>query len=173
MTMKRKLTVVLTLTVLGLPLTAMASDLECFPLCADPAKVDANMNATLATIEVVSGRNAVEANALSACDSGFMKSAEEFGDSVKPIKDLVGYVRSPQGLAIKLVNDHIVKIPAWIGYAMDPLGSIKRQAMGEARTLARDAMSDGSGCEVSPVEISVDLASTIEAIEAVDAKHSI
>ena len=102
-----------------------------------------------------------------------MKTAEDLNDKVKPIKDIVGYVRSPQGLAIKLVNDHIVKIPAWIGYAMDPLGSIKRQAFGKARSLAKDALSDGNACEVAPLEVTVGVAASIEAIEAVNAKHSI
>jgi hypothetical protein len=169
--MKRKLLAVLTLTVVGMPLTAMAADTDCFPLCAEPAKVETTIAATLDAVNVVSTRE--DAGVSTACDAGFMRSAEEFGDKVKPIKDLVGYVQSPQGLAIKLVNDHVVKIPAWIGYAMDPLGSIKRQAVGEAKTLAKDAISDGSGCGSAREEVPVELARTIEAIEAVDAKHSI
>ena len=172
--MKRKLLAVLTLTVLGLPLTAMASDVDCFPLCVEPAKAETTMDAKLDAVNLASTREGTSAtNNSTSCDSGFMKAAEDLGDRVKPIRELVGYVRSPQGLAIKLVNDHIVKIPAWIGYAIDPLGSIKRQAMGEVRTLAKDAMSNGDACGVAAEEAPGEIARTIEAIEAVDAKHSI
>jgi hypothetical protein len=65
---------------------------------------------------------------------------EDLNDRVKPIKEIVGYVRSPQGLALKLVNDHVVKIPAWVGYAIDPVGSLKSRAMDEVRTRAKDAV---------------------------------
>ena len=41
---------------------------------------------------------------------------------IEPDKDLVGYVRSPKGLAVKLVNDHLFKIPGWVGFALDPVG---------------------------------------------------
>ena len=172
--MKREMLIVLMVSILGLPLTAMASESDCFPLCPEPARVDSPVELKLDTVDIVSAREAAsEATGTTSCDTGFMKTAEDLNDKVKPIKDIVGYVRSPQGLAIKLVNDHIVKIPAWIGYAMDPLGSIKRQAFGKARSLAKDALSDGNACEVAPLEVTVGVAASVEAIEAVNAKHSI
>jgi hypothetical protein len=33
-----------------------------------------------------------------------------------------------------------VKIPAWVGYAMDPVGSLKNRAMDEVRTRAKSAI---------------------------------
>jgi hypothetical protein len=101
-----------------------------------------------------------------------MKAADDLNDKVKPVRDIIGYVRSPQGLAIKLVNDHIVKIPAWIGYAIDPLGSIRRQAMSEVRSRVRDAMSDENACAIAPADDLRDAAGALDAIEAVDAKHA-
>ena len=81
--------------------------------------------------------------------------AESLNDQIKPIKELIGYVRSPQGLAIKLVNDHVVKIPAWIGYAMDPVGSLKNKAMDEVKTRAKSAISwdrkASTGCSASVI----------------------
>ena len=71
---------------------------------------------------------------------GVVAQAEALNERIKPIKEIVGYVRSPQGFAIKMVNDHVMKIPAWVGYAIDPLGSLKNKAMDQVKTSARVAM---------------------------------
>ena len=76
----------------------------------------------------------------SACEMSLVRQADELNDRIKPIRDMVGYVRSPQGLAIKLVNDHVVSIPGWVGYAIDPVGSLKRRALEEVRDRARSAI---------------------------------
>jgi hypothetical protein len=87
------------------------------------------------------------------CDEGVLEKIEQMNDRVKPIKEIVGYIRSPQGLAVKLVNDHIVKIPAWVGYALDPVGSLKNKAVGEVRnqvkTLVRGASAQHEACQRS------------------------
>ncbi len=161
----------LIVTYCGLPLTAIASEMDCFPLCT--ASVNAQTKAETDVETKFDGLNTLatrEADFATAspesCESSLMKSAEVMSDKVKPIREIIGYVRSPQSLAIKLVNDHIVKIPAWIGYAMDPLGAIKRQVIGEVRTRAKDAMAGDNACVIVPSEDS--LART----EAIDMKHS-
>jgi hypothetical protein len=63
-----------------------------------------------------------------------VSKSEALGEKTKPLRDAVGYVRAPQTLALKLVNDHIVKIPAWVGYVTDPVGTVKNRVIGEART---------------------------------------
>ena len=137
----------------GLPLHASAADEACMT-CAEPAYdalaaeyITAEPVQAVDTITVVAGR---DANSAQGCGNSLVKSAEDLNDKVKPLRDLVGYVRSPQGLAIKLVNDHIVKIPAWVGYAMDPVGSIKHRAIDEVRSRAREAMSSSSECASAP-----------------------
>ena len=162
--MKRKFLVgTLVVMVLGSPALATASELDCFPMCAEPAKTDTRGVAVSGTSLPVS----VDTPAPTSCEAGLVKEIENINDKVKPIRELVGYVRSPQGLALKLVNDHVVKIPAWIGYVMDPLGSIKRQAIGEVRSRIKGAMHDGDACGVTPASDPLDVA------EAIDAKHSI
>lgn len=161
-----------TLIIATMPLAAQASGEDCFPACSQPApvevKVDAKVDATLETLNVMSHREvARDTSAPGSCDAGFMKMAEDLNDKVKPIRKIVGYMRSPQGLAIKLVNDHIVKIPAWVGYAMDPVGSIRSKAIDKARTRVRDALNDGSGCMPVPANEAVDAA------ESINAKYSI
>ena len=175
--MKRKLSVgTLLVTLAGASLTVVASDWDCFPLCAEP-KVAAVAEARVESLSTAAPGESTGATDVAApstsCDSAFMKAADDLNDKVKPVRDIIGYVRSPQGLAIKLVNDHIVRIPAWIGYALDPLGSIKRQAMGEMRSRIRDAMSDENACAIAPADDSPDVARALDAIETVDAKHAI
>jgi hypothetical protein len=104
---------------------------DCFPQCPPVA----------ATTEVAGPM-------INACEFALVRQAETLNDQIKPIKEIVGYVRSPQGLAIKLVNDHVVKIPKWVGYAVDPVGSLKQRAMQEVRDHAREAlgMNKDSGC---------------------------
>ena len=106
---------------------------DCFPDCpAAAATVQDNVN---------------------ACELSLVRQADELNDRIKPIRDMVGYVRSPQGLAIKLVNDHVVSIPGWVGYAIDPVGSLKRRAMEEVRDRARSAIgiSKEHGCRAADI----------------------
>lgn len=169
--MKSKL-LVGTLMVLGvgLSLNAKASEIDCFPMCVEAAKAEAKVESAadvkLDTIDVVAMREAgADARHATTCDSSLVQKAEELNDKVRPIREIVGYVRSPQGLVIKLVNDYVVTIPVWVGYAMDPLGSIKRKAFDEARTLAKDAMADGNVCATAN--------ESFDTTDALNAKHSI
>jgi hypothetical protein len=165
---KRKILIGTLIAAFGLPLTAMASDLDCFPMCAEPAKIGAVIEpAADAANDWAPGEIVIIVSTQKSCDAGFVKTAEDLNDKVKPIREIVGYVRSPQGLVIKIVNDHIVKIPAWIGYVVDPLGSLKHQAIDEVRTRAKEAMDDGSACATVPANGSAD------ATDAIDSKHSI
>ena len=169
--MKSKLLVgILMVGGFGLSLTARASELDCFPMCVEAAKVEAKVESAadvkLDTVNVVAPRDDAAAAAHSTtCDSGLLTKAEELNDKVRPIREIVGYVRSPQGLVIKLVNDYVVTIPVWVGYALDPLGSIKRKAFNEARTLAKDAMADGNACATAN--------ESFDTTDALNAKHSI
>ena len=155
----------------GLSLTAKASEIDCFPMCVETVKVEVTVESIadlkLDTINVFAPRESAvaEASLSRTCDSGLIEKAEGLNNKVKPIREIVGYVRSPQGLVIKLVNDYVVKIPVWVGYAMDPLGSIKRKAFDEARTLAKDAMADGNVCATAN--------ESFDTTDALNAKYSI
>jgi hypothetical protein len=130
-------------------LSAHAEEGDCFPMCAaaKPAVTES---------KEVTGPAPCGANA----NGGVAGQIEELNDRVKPIKEIVGYVRSPQGLAMKLVNDHVVKIPAWVGYAIDPVGSLKSRAMDEVRTRAKAAVGLGkheNACPaIDPAMIPID-----------------
>lgn len=82
-----------------------------------------------------------------ACGNRLVNQAEALNKRVKPVKELIGYVHSPQSLALKVVNDHIVTIPRWVGYALDPVGAIKNKAIGEVKDRAKDLMGRKDGTE--------------------------
>ena len=170
--MKNKLLVgSLMLLALGLSPGLQASENDCFPACAEPAKsavtIETPTEVKLKPEAIIAPReSASEPLPTKSCESNnLVQKAEALNDKVKPIRELVGYVRSPQGLAIKLVNDHIVKIPAWIGYAMDPIGSIKHRAIDEVRTRAKNTLAVGKDCDAAPVIVPFD--------EAINSKASI
>jgi len=104
---------------------------------------------TLEPITVVASQENTDGAARPSCDSGLARRADEINQKIRPLREIAGYVRSPQGLAIKLVNDHVMKIPAWVGYAMDPVGSLKNKALDEVRNRAKDAMKSTSACAES------------------------
>jgi hypothetical protein len=119
---------------------AFADDFDCFPLC-ETAKVAP----CVASSDAPSQANVA------------IEKIENANNKLKPIKEIAGYIQSPQSLAIKLVNDHVVKIPAWVGYAIDPVGAIKNKAIGEVRERAKTALkaeftkSAGANCS-APVD---------------------
>ncbi|MFM9970309.1 MAG: hypothetical protein ACKVQK_18110 [Burkholderiales bacterium] len=113
----------------------------CFPLCEaemPEASNDLTQDADKAASEPT-------AMASKSCDgsAGLVQNLEKLNAQIKPAKDLVGYVRSPQGLAVKLVNDHLFKIPGWVGFALDPVGTIKRNAIDEIRGRAKELLKGG------------------------------
>ena len=144
----------LVVAVIGFPLTAMASDQDCFPICAEPAKAQIKSlppaEITTDTITVAAPRETDDTRLPTRCNNSFMKKADELEARSKSLREIVGHIRSPQGLAIKLVNDHVVKLPAWVGYAMDPVGSIKHRVIDQVKTRAKDAMRNGESCPITP-----------------------
>ena len=81
--------------------TAYADDFDCFPLCNQQKSANA---ATPTSCSTISAANVA------------IDKIENVNNKLKPIKEIVGYIQSPQSLALKLVNDHVVKIPSWVGY---------------------------------------------------------
>jgi hypothetical protein len=134
------------------PYPVNANDDACFPMCQEAVAAEV---VVIEAIEIAPPK-------VDACGTespSLLKQAEQLNDRVKPIKEIVGYVRSPQGLAIKLVNDHVVKIPAWVGYAIDPVGSLKNRAMDEVRTRAKAAI----GLNRAPTSCAAETAAPIDA----------
>jgi hypothetical protein len=86
----------------GMPFVAGAAENDCADCAPVPIEtaIDPLANEPSQSIEAIT----VVAAPVKACGTGagLVKSAEDLNDKVKPLRDVVGYVRSPQGLAIKL-----------------------------------------------------------------------
>lgn len=137
-----------TLVFAALPKAAHASEADCFPLCvqAAPSKATADPARTAGAANDdrdLPGDAATQAG----CDAGLIKQAEDLNEKIRPLREIAGYVRSPQGLVIKMIDDHVVKIPVWVGYAVDPLGSIRHKATEALRSRTRNALNDGNDCK--------------------------
>ncbi len=142
----------------GCALSASAEEFDCFPACADANKTEIPETSTAKKMEA----DCAQATSASPSQTeAVIKQVESVNNQLKPIKEIIGYIRSPQGLAIKLVNDNIVKIPVWVGYAIDPIGSIKHRAMDEvrdyAKTTIKEAVSHKKACDAPAIIPSADV----------------
>jgi hypothetical protein len=70
-----------------------------------------------------------------------------YDKNIKPLKEIYGYIRSPQGLAMKLVNDHIVQIPEWVSLAADPEGYVRGKVIDYARKEGKKVVSKAIGLD--------------------------
>ena len=161
------------LLMVALPLIVVAAEGECFPLCKVPVPVQANVeiaiDAKLDPLAVEAHRETGDNLARSeSCNAGILKQADDLNVRIKPIKELIGYVRSPQSFAIKLIDKHVVKIPAWVSIAIDPVGALKNKALDEIKSQARAAMKDDSACVTATNEETAHR----NVSDAVDEKHA-
>ena len=104
---------------------AFAEIEDCFPQCARPAPI------------------APAQSSAGLCQFGVVREAARIDHDLKPVKRIVGIVTNPTGFALKQVNDHVVRIPPWVGYAMDPRGAIRAKVM----NLARDQVKKATGLQ--------------------------
>jgi hypothetical protein len=136
---------------LGVTLHARADENVCTGQCAEYAQPGepAVRYESLPEIRVEAPR----AMPAPPCNASAIARIENLNDRIKPVREVIGYVHSPQSLAIKLVNDHVVHIPAWIGYAMDPVGAIKGRAIDMAKTRVKQTVlpAVGDNCVAGPI----------------------
>jgi hypothetical protein len=93
---------------------AYADAYDCFPACREPAAAPAKA-------------------AINLCEHRAVREVARIERDLKPVKQIYDIATNPTGFAIKQVNDHVVHIPPWVGYAMDPKGAIRAKVMDRAR----------------------------------------
>ena len=96
---------------------ARADAYDCFPLCAPPVE-EAPPVANL-------------------CEVGAVREVAHINDRLKPVKELYGIAVNPTGFAVKMVDQHVVHIPKWVGYAMDPKGAARSMVLDRVRDAAK------------------------------------
>ena len=99
---------------------------DCFPQCAAPA--------------------APEAKVASLCEHKAVREVARIDASLAPVKEAVEIATNPTGFALKMVDEHVVRIPKWVGIAMDPKGYVKNRAIAYVRHEAKKAVGVEKDC---------------------------
>ena len=114
------------LLITGVACAAQADTYDCFPACADPSAMAAP---------------------LSLCENRVVREAVRIDVETRPIREVVGTVTDPTGFVLKQVNDHVVHIPKWVGFAIDPKGALRAEAMKRIRDEAKRATGLEHDCQ--------------------------
>lgn len=126
--MKRKLALLAPVMLLCAAPTVYADSYDCFPAaCAHEAP-------------------APEAK-INLCEHKAVREVARLDRELKPVKDVYEIAANPTGYAIKLVSEHVVPIPPWVGFAMDPQGAVKAELMKRARKELKKQVGLQQDCE--------------------------
>jgi hypothetical protein len=85
--------------------------------------------------------------AVNLCEHKAVREVARLEQRLRPAKEIAGYVANPTGFALKMVNDHVVHIPQWVGIAMDPQGYVRGKAIEYARNQAKKAVGVDGDCK--------------------------
>jgi hypothetical protein len=100
---------------------------DCFPMCPEPAA-------------------SVPETAPNACAFGVVREVARIDRDLEPLKKAVGAITNPTGFALEQVDKHVVHIPPWVGYAIDPRGALRSAVIKRARDEAKKAVGLENGC---------------------------
>lgn len=71
---------------------------------------------------------------INLCEHKAVQEVARIDRELKPVKELYDIATNPAGFAIKVVGAQVgVKIPRWVGYAMDPQGAVRAKVAREVR----------------------------------------
>ncbi len=90
------------------------------------------------------------ASHIDLCQYGAVREVAKIDRDLQPVKDVVGIVTNPEGFLIHEVDVHVVHIPAWVGYAMNPRGAIRAKLVDMVRTEAKKSVGLESECKSTP-----------------------
>ena len=87
------------------------------------------------------------AESVNLCEHKAVREVAKLERDLRPVKEIAGYVTNPTGFALKMVNDHVVHIPKWVGIAMDPRGYVRGKAIEYVRNEAKKAVGVDNDCQ--------------------------
>jgi hypothetical protein len=134
--MKRTLTLASSILLLAAPLAHAENDAyDCFPGCPY-------------AVPVIPAQKTID-----LCEIGAVRDAARINDQLKPVKEIYDIAVNPTGFAVKMVDEHVVHIPKWVGYAMDPKGAAKSYVINYVRTQAKKQVGLQDECRAAPPAI--------------------
>ena len=86
------------------------------------------------------------AERVNLCEHKAVREVARIEKELRPAKEIVGYVTNPTGFALKMVNDHVVHIPKWVGIAMDPRGYVRGKAVEYVRKEIKKSVGVDKDC---------------------------
>lgn len=115
--MKRTLAIAATVAVLGPALARAESEAyDCFPGCGAVPAAQARLD---------------------LCQYAPVREAARLNDRLKPAKEIYDIATNPTGFAVRMVDEHVVHIPKWVGIALDPRGAARGYVVGYVRDAAK------------------------------------
>jgi len=108
---------------------AWADAYDCFPVCA------------------ALGSEARESK-LNLCDNALVREGARLDAELAPVKEVYGIVTNPTGFVLKQVSEHVVPLPKWLPYAIDPKGAVQAAVLKKARKEARKQLGLQDDCRV-------------------------
>ncbi len=100
---------------------------DCFPMCPEPALAEPGKSPD-------------------PCAHAIVRDVARADRELAPIKKVLGAVTNPVGFALEQVDHHVVHIPPWVGYAVNPRGAIRTLVMDRVRREAKKAVGLENGC---------------------------
>ena len=111
---------------LAVATSASADAVDCFPIaCAAAPSPEAKAN---------------------LCEHQAVREVARIDAKLQPVKDAYEIATNPTGYALKLVDRHVFHIPKWVGFAMDPQGYVRGEAMKYARRELKKQVGLQSQC---------------------------
>lgn len=100
---------------------------DCFPMCPAPAAAEPHKSPDL-------------------CAHAVVRDVARIDRDLAPVKKVIGAVTNPVGFALEQVDHHVVHIPPWVGYAVNPRGAIRTLVMDRVRREAKKAVGLENDC---------------------------
>jgi hypothetical protein len=74
------------------------------------------------------------AHAVDLCRHEAVREAIRIEHDLRPVKEIYDIATHPTGFVIKTVGNEVgIRIPKWVGYAIDPRGAVRAEVMKRAR----------------------------------------
>ena len=129
--MKRTAAVIATVAILGPALAHAESEAyDCVPGCETPAAPQARID---------------------LCEYAPVREAARLNERLKPAKEIYDIATNPTGFAVRMVDEHVVHIPKWVGIALDPRGAARGYVIGYVRDAAKRQVGLQRDCALSGV----------------------
>ena len=111
------------------------------------------MNRILVAALIVSAAPAAFAEDIDLCRNETVREAVRLENELRPVKRVYDIAMNPTGFVIEKVSEEAgVKIPKWVGFALDPKGYARNYVMKRAREEAKLHVGLANDCRVEVLD---------------------